>query len=145
MPDHGEILTTSAKVIAKRRESYGPPTECFDRAATIASVMLGKPITPYEVVSILHAVKLARIAQSPKNLDHYVDGVSYLAFAGEFSGAGKEDARRDTKAFAPNFTPTPDEIRESSLRAIKEAAAGTVGGRPVVPLRGDPKSNGPGA
>lgn len=101
--DHGDILKRSATIITQRRESYGPPTECFERAATIASVMLNKPITPYEVVSILHAVKLARIAQSPKNLDHYVDGVSYLAFAGEFSGAGKEDARRDTKAFAPSL------------------------------------------
>jgi Domain of unknown function (DUF6378) len=145
MTDHLDIIKTSATVIAKRRESYGPPTECFERAATVASIMLGKPVTPYEVVSILHAVKLARIPQSPKNLDHYVDGVSYLAFAGEFSGAGKEDARRDTKAFAP----TPAEIRGNSLRAIEEAAASTVastvGGRPVVPLRGDPKPNGPGA
>jgi|GraSoiStandDraft_46_1057282.scaffolds.fasta_scaffold227142_2 hypothetical protein len=146
MTDHLDIIKTSATVIAKRRESYGPPTECFERAATVASIMLGKPVTPYEVVSILHAVKLARIPQSPKNLDHYVDGVSYLAFAGEFSGAGKEDARRDTKAFAPSFTPTPAEIRGSSLRTIEEAAARTaVGGRPVVPLRDDPKPNGPGA
>jgi hypothetical protein len=135
--DHGDIIKTSATVIAKRRESYGPPTECFERAATIASVMLGKPVTPYEVVSIMHAVKLARIAQSPKNLDHYVDGVSYLAFAGEFSGAGKEDTRRDTKALAPNFSAVSS--------AGNPIVADTIGGRPVVPLRSDPKSNGPGA
>jgi hypothetical protein len=137
--DHGDIIKTSATVIAKRRETYGPPAECFERAATIASVMLGKPVTPYEVVSILHAVKLARIAQSPKNLDHYVDGVSYLAFAGEFSGAGKEDARRETKAAAPS-TWAPDIGRAASV--ITNAVADTVGGRPVVPLRGDPKSSG---
>jgi hypothetical protein len=138
--DHGDIIKTSATVIAKRRESYGPPTECFERAATIASVMLGKPVTPYEVVSIMHAVKLARIAQSPKNLDHYVDGVSYLAFAGEFSGAGKEDARRDTKTLAPN-TWAPD-IGRAVATITNAVAADTVGGRPVVPLRGDPKPNG---
>jgi hypothetical protein len=149
--DHGDIIKTSATVIAKRRESYGPPTECFERAATIASVMLGKPVTPYEVVSIMHAVKLARIAQSPKNLDHYVDGVSYLAFAGEFSGAGKEDTRRDTKALA-----TLSDLAQGANRGVADPriaavanrtigvdeAAATVGGRPVVPLRGDPKSNG---
>jgi len=130
--DHGDIIKTSATVIAKRRESYGPPTECFERAAIIASAMLGKTVTPYEVVSIMHAVKLARIAQSPKNLDHYVDGVSYLAFAGEFSGAGKEDARRDTKTLTS--LPLPD-----IARGITND---TIGGRPVVPLRGDPKPNG---
>ena len=134
---HEDIIKTSAVTIAKRRESYGPPTECFERAATIASVMLGKPVTPYEVVSILHAVKLARIAQSPKNLDHYVGGVSYLAFAGEFSGAGKEDARRDTKTLAPVSVP---DISRGVANVI--AADHTIGGRPVVPLRGDPKPNG---
>ena len=129
--DHGQILTTSATVIAKRRESYGSPTDCFDRAAAIASAMLNKPIWPYEIAMIFHAMKLARIAQSPKNMDHYVDGVSYLSFAGEFIDAEKEHPRRDTKAFAPDLG-----------RAV--ATVDTIGGRPVVPLRGDPKPNGPG-
>ena len=44
-------------------------------------------ITAYEIVMILHAVKLSRITQSPMNSDHYVDGISYLAFASEFLAA----------------------------------------------------------
>jgi hypothetical protein len=149
--ENGDILKTSATIIAKRRETYGDPRDCFDRAAAIASATLNRPVSPYEVVTIIHAVKLARIAQSPKNLDHYVDGVSYLAFAGQFIGAEKEDARRDTKAFVP--LPVPDISRgvintvapDTGFPAsgpITPAVNRGIGGRPVVPLRDDPKPNG---
>jgi len=96
--DHGDILRTSAQVITKRRETYGSPAQCFERAAVIAGAMLDKPVTPYELAVIFHAMKLARIAQSPKNVDHYVDGVSYLSFAAEFADAEPESPQRDTKA-----------------------------------------------
>jgi len=132
MTDHLDIVKTSATVIAKRRESYGPPRDCFARASTIAEAILGRRVSPYEIAVIFHAMKLARITQSPENLDHYVDGVSYLAFAGEFSGAAKEDARRDTKAYAP--VPVPHAEIGRALDAV--------GGRPVVPLRSDPKPGG---
>jgi len=84
MSEHGEILKTAAMMIAKRRETYGSPKDGFDRAAMIASTILDKPVTPYEIAVIMHAVKLSRIATSPKNPDHYVDGISYLSFAAEF-------------------------------------------------------------
>ena len=124
--DHGDILKTSATVIAKRRESYGEPQACFERASTIATTVLGKPVSPYEIATIFHAMKLARIAESPDNMDHYVDGVSYLAFAGEFYGIGR-DGRRETKADLAPFLPLP---------------ASRVDGRPVVPLRNLPDTAG---
>jgi Domain of unknown function (DUF6378) len=89
--NHGDILKTSATAINRNRERYGEPDTCFKRASVISSSILGREITPYEIVLIMHAVKLARIAASPSNGDHYVDGVSYLAFAGEFQGAEQRD------------------------------------------------------
>ena len=99
--DFGDILKTSAVVIAKRRESYGPPQECFERAATIAGAILDRKVSPYEISIIFHAMKLARITQSPDNPDHYVDGVSYLAFAGEFHGTARERTNPGSSCFSP--------------------------------------------
>jgi hypothetical protein len=76
----------------------------------LASAILDKQVLPHEIALIMHAVKLARIASNPANQDHYVDGISYLAFAGEF-----------LEVPAPvTLPPKPREI---------------VDGRPVVPAR----------
>jgi hypothetical protein len=80
-------------MIGEKRETYGVPKECFDRAAMLAATILDRPVTAYEVVVIMHAVKLARIAQSPMNPDHYVDGINYLAFACEFMSGEPEPPR----------------------------------------------------
>ena len=113
--DHGDILKTAAQTIAKRRESYGTPAECFERAAVIAGATLNRPVTPFEVVTIMHAVKMARIAQSPKNIDHFVDAAAYMSFAGEFVGAEPESPR-DSKAPAVDGRPVAP-IREGATEA----------------------------
>lgn len=113
--EHGEYLKSSAKAIGERRETYGSPKDGFDRAAVIASAILDKPVLPHEIALILHAVKLSRMASSPANSDHYVDGISYLAFAGEFVEAMSVGGPRP-----PPEVPKPREV---------------VDGRPVVPAR----------
>ena len=113
--EHGTILATAAKTIAKRRESYGTPAECFERAAVIAGAMLDKPISPFEIAVVFHAMKLARAAQSPKNQDHFVDGISYLAFAAEFVGAEPENSR-DSKAPAVDGRPVAP-VRDGATEA----------------------------
>jgi Domain of unknown function (DUF6378) len=119
--EHGEILRNSAQMIAKRRETYGQPAECFERAAMIAGAMLDRAVTPFEIATVMHAMKLARVAVSPKNVDHFIDGVSYLAFAAEFADAQPERPNRDTKVIAP-----------------------AVDGRPVAPIRdGAAEAGGP--
>jgi len=111
--ENGDFLKASARAIGERRETYGSPREGFDRAAVIASALLDKQVLPHEIALILHAVKLARIASSPANPDHYIDGISYLAFAGEFMEV--EPARYDTQTVKP--------------------APVTIEGRPVIPTR----------
>lgn len=89
MPKHGVILTEAAKTIAARRADYGEPADNFKRAAAIASNVLNVAISPYVISVVMYSMKLARMAESPQNPDHYRDGVSYLAFAGEFvNGSG---------------------------------------------------------
>jgi len=78
-----------SKVTARGRE-YGEMDACFSRCATIASTILGKKVTEYELAVIMHSMKLARITETPANMDHYVDGANYFAFAGLFSQPEKE-------------------------------------------------------
>jgi len=118
--ENGDYLKASARAIGERRETYGSPRESFDRAAVIASTILDKQILPHEIAFILHAVKLARIAANPANPDHYVDGIAYLAFAGEFMEV--EPARYDKRALE---VPKPAEPPKPVV----------VDGRPVIPTR----------
>jgi hypothetical protein len=60
-------------------------TVTIARACDIFSLITGKTITPYEANIFLHSLKLARIRVAPTKRDSYIDGINYLAFAGEFA------------------------------------------------------------
>jgi len=87
-----QILTTSIDTIGSRGEEYGDASQSFSRASTIASTMLDKTITAYDVSIVLMAVKMARIAQNKTHIDSYVDLAAYTAFAAQFSNAKATEA-----------------------------------------------------
>ena len=66
--------------------------EGFERAATIATTILGKQITVFDLAIIMTAIKLSRITSSQTLDDNYIDGINYLAFAGQFSTAEEQVA-----------------------------------------------------
>lgn len=68
----------------QRGGEYGHLEENFDRISTIASVMLGKHVSNYEIAMMLLAVKLGRMQESKHHLDNYMDGINYMAFAAYF-------------------------------------------------------------
>lgn len=113
--DHKEALRLSAQTLSDRGREYGDPVKCFSDAATIASVMLRRPVTPYDIAKIMEALKLAREAESPHRADHYIDRINYTAFACQFSPAS--DPRDEVengimeiaKKFAPRSVETPSE------------------------------------
>ena len=80
-----DALTTVAKTLSERGKEYGPADECFERSAKIASIVLNKSISKYDVAMILMVNKLARLQESRQNPDHYIDGMGYLAFATQFA------------------------------------------------------------
>ena len=105
---HTEILAASANILMARADQYGPADETFDRVSQLATLTLNKNITPYEVAIIMHCMKLARMATSKQNSDHYVDGINYLAFAGELAKAQKPaptEIEDDIIAMARKFAP----------------------------------------
>lgn len=79
-----DILESALELIAERGKDYGNIEDTFKRTAEIATAILGKEFTPYEIAVIMHSVKLARLKTSPTKIDSYVDGINYLAFAGGF-------------------------------------------------------------
>ena len=85
--DHREVLQTSASVLNDRAAQYGDETACFDRVATIASTILGKNLTAYDISIIMVAMKLGRLREARQKVDTYVDAINYVAFAAQFAPA----------------------------------------------------------
>ena len=88
--DPHNLLKEAVEIIGERGQDYGSIENNFENIARIANAMLPHAqLKAYDVAIILTAVKLARIKQSPTKRDNYVDGVNYLAFAGEIATGAK--------------------------------------------------------
>lgn len=81
----------------QRGEEYGHLEENFDRISTIASVMLGKHVSNYEIAMMLLAVKLGRMQESKYHLDNYMDGINYMAIAAYFLKGELPKNEQETK------------------------------------------------
>lgn len=119
--NHKEVLTGVASLLKARGDQYGPVDKCFERISSIASAILGKKITQHEVAIIHVATKLARMAESPKVADHYLDAINYMAFAAEFvkaessTGANIED---DIAAMARRLAPMQTESTHEKVYGL---------------------------
>ena len=88
-PGPGDLLTHAFELINARGAEYDKANDIeqnFREAAAVASVVIGKELTPRDVAMVMTCVKLIRSKSSPGKLDNYVDGVNYLAFAACFTG-----------------------------------------------------------
>lgn len=88
-PNPGDLLSLAFETINARGADYDNANDIdtnFREAAAVASVVLGKSLTPRDVAMILHCVKLIRSKSDHSKLDNYVDGMNYLAFAACFAG-----------------------------------------------------------
>jgi hypothetical protein len=83
--NHTDILTQSVLILRDRDAQYGSMQETMIRACEIFELITGKELSPYHANVFMHSLKLARVRTSPGKLDNYVDGINYLAFAGEFA------------------------------------------------------------
>lgn len=87
--------------------------------------MLDRVVTPYEIVLIHVATKMARMAANPTHADNYVDTINYMSFAAQFvdvktSTAEQEEIAAFAKRFAPiNKPKTQDEnLQDAVEKAI---------------------------
>jgi hypothetical protein len=79
------FLDEASSLIDDRGADYGGIEKNFETIASLANTVLNRDLSAYDVAMILHCVKLARLRTSPTKRDNYLDGVNYLAFAGELA------------------------------------------------------------
>lgn len=72
-------------MLTERGQLYGPVDVIHDDIAKIATLLLNKSISTYDVAMIHVATKLARMKNQRNHQDSYIDAINYLSFAAEFS------------------------------------------------------------
>lgn len=83
--DYKQVMHTAASTFNQRGTQYGPMDELFIRTAQVASIILSREYTPYEIVMIQRVLKDCRLKYNMTNPDNYVDNVNYTAFAAQFA------------------------------------------------------------
>jgi hypothetical protein len=88
-PHPGDLLSHAFELINARGADYDNAADIeqnYREAAAVASVIIGKALTPRDVAMIMVCLKLIRSKSAPDKLDNYVDGMNYMAFAACFAG-----------------------------------------------------------
>jgi hypothetical protein len=85
--NHRDVLKSAATILNERAQEYGGEEACFKRISDLATIVLNKPISEYDVAMIMHCVKLGRLQEARQKSDNYIDGVNYLAFGAQFAHA----------------------------------------------------------
>lgn len=106
MSDHRHNILNAAHdaIGGKRNQTYGSVSANFQRAAAIATALVGQPISAHQIGLIQIAVKLSRICETPTHRDSHVDIAGYAACAYE---AAMSD---------PLLASSADEMVRSALR-----------------------------
>lgn len=86
-----DVLATAVATIQQRNSEYGDLLPSFIRAASIASAILDKKLTAFDVAVIMMAVKMARLAHNREHQDSWIDLTAYTAFAAQFAGPHTSD------------------------------------------------------
>ena len=113
--NHTEVLTNAINILRDRDTKYGPVQEMFERTAKLASIILDRDVTPYEITVILKSLKDARKKYDRLNVEHYSDNINYEAFSYQFATAGLDEVAENqiaaelAKKLAPVNPYTGDE------------------------------------
>jgi len=93
--NHTDVLTNAINILRDRDTKYGPVQEMFERTSKLASIILDRDVTPYEITVILKCLKDARKKYDRLNVEHYSDNINYEAFSYQFATANADQAAED--------------------------------------------------
>ncbi len=116
---YDEIIAYAGKLVGERGKQYGSINKDFERAAAISSLLLGREFTPYDIVTIMHCVKLSRIAEDPSHIDSHLDAINYQAFALHFAPTPKCPVTKAAEAKADLGLPVDFEEIERELQQAR--------------------------
>lgn len=105
--EYQEVITKTIEIFHDRAAQYGDLRETLARQAQIATLILGKPISAYDIAMIQHACKLGRLDGDRGKLDTYVDGINYFAFAGMLATA--KPVEEEIAELVQTYTAQPEE------------------------------------
>lgn len=88
---HLDVLATAQSTISQRGKEYGDAVPSFVRAANIASAILDKKFTAYDIAVVMMSVKMSRLCHQRGHEDSWVDLAAYVAFAAQFSAPHTSD------------------------------------------------------
>ena len=86
-----EILRQVAEIIDEREERYGDFHVTSYRIAAMQGIFHEEPRSPEDWNLDMVITKLARMHQSPKHMDNYIDAIAYLAEAAALHQTPRED------------------------------------------------------
>jgi len=92
-------LETMSQSVASVKENdlrFGPAEAVFETTAQLSTLMLGKTLTPYDIVTVLRCLNDARKRYNPTGPYHYIENINLEAFALQF--AVGQDARSEMSA-----------------------------------------------
>ena len=115
--NYTDVFAQAIATLRERGEKYGNAAEMFDRTARLATIILDKEISPFEVATILKCLKDARKKNDRLNVDHYIDAINYEAFAYQFATASLDAETEDklTAEFAKRFAPVMPDTGEFNV------------------------------
>ncbi len=88
---HQDLLSAAKATISQRGQEYGDALPSFVRAANIASAILNRKVTAFDVSVVMMAVKMSRLANQREHEDSWVDLAAYVAFAAQFAAPHTSD------------------------------------------------------
>jgi hypothetical protein len=107
--NHKDILTQSATLLRTRSEQHGTEEDVMDRACKIFESITGTHLSLYEASIFMHSYEMARMKKSFRNLNSVLNGIDYLALAGQFAdaelGTTLDRQEADIKAMAAKLSP----------------------------------------
>lgn len=89
----GKILAHAAALVdGPRNADYGDPVENHERIAALWSEVLGIEVTAEQVALCLIQLKIARLVNSPRHADSWLDICGYGAIGGEIANTHNHEA-----------------------------------------------------
>ena len=89
--DKVEALREAISAVEERGESYGDVRQNHQRIADLWSVVLGRTVTPEQVVLCMTCLKVARLIETPDHEDSWVDIAGYGACGAEVATEWDDD------------------------------------------------------
>jgi hypothetical protein len=132
--DPQEMLLQSAQLIEERGAGYGGIENNFQLISELFTLRIGREFHPYEVCVLMECVKDARMFSDPANVDNYLDGINYKAFAALFA----QDYAASRMTVSPEISyKRKDAIKKAEIRPVEISAKKKVQNIVTAPLNID--------